>query len=228
MLGCRFLIGGPVSYGNRMLHAVTALMLFIALSAAAQPQPREWQPLARDGLRDPGSPAVRILQQPGDALKGLAYDHAGNQVRWVQALKEGQITPRSSLHKPLNSESYDKDVLLNLKGGMPVVRFPHRIHNEWLDCTNCHDHLFRKKRGATQISMFLILQGDQCGVCHGAVAFPLTECARCHSVKREDALEELAREEAATTSQPPPLPATATAVPADSAAPGKKNGNKGK
>jgi hypothetical protein len=27
-----------------------------------------------------------------------------------------------------------------------------------------------------------ILDGEQCGVCHGAVAFPLTECRRCHSV----------------------------------------------
>ena len=32
--------------------------------------------------------------------------------------------------------------------------------------------------------MMLILQGEKCGLCHGAVAFPLTECLRCHSVSR--------------------------------------------
>jgi c(7)-type cytochrome triheme protein len=94
-------------------------------------------------------------------------------------------------------QTYDKDVFLNLKGGMPVVRFPHSIHTPWLDCTNCHDHLFKKELGKSQISMFLILQGEQCGLCHGAVAFPLTECSRCHNTKREDALAELAAEEAA-------------------------------
>jgi hypothetical protein len=29
-----------------------------------------------------------------------------------------------------------------------------------------------------------ILHGEQCGLCHGAVSFPLTECNRCHSVSR--------------------------------------------
>ena len=32
--------------------------------------------------------------------------------------------------------------------------------------------------------MLLILAGEKCGLCHGAVAFPLTECLRCHSVQR--------------------------------------------
>lgn len=181
--------------------------MFAPLSAEADD--RSWLPIAKDGLRDAGGPAVKVLQQPADALSPLSPDNAGNQVRWVHALRDGQINPRSSLRKPLNSDKYDKDVLLNLNGGMPVVRFPHSVHNEWLDCTNCHDHLFKKQRGATKISMFLILQGEQCGVCHGAVAFPLTECTRCHSVKRADALAELEREAAAQSSTTaPPEPAS--------------------
>jgi hypothetical protein len=32
--------------------------------------------------------------------------------------------------------------------------------------------------------MLHILEGKQCGQCHGAVAFPLTECARCHNTAR--------------------------------------------
>jgi c(7)-type cytochrome triheme protein len=169
----------------------------LTASPAAIADDRSWQPIVSDGLRDPKSPATRILQQPRDALSPLAPDNAGNQVRWVKALKEGQINPRSFLRTDRKWETYDKDVLLNLNGGMPVVRFPHSAHTPWLDCANCHDHLFKKQRGASQISMFLILQGEQCGVCHGAVAFPLTECSRCHSVKRADALAELEREAAA-------------------------------
>lgn len=192
----------------------TALALMIALPVAAQQT--AWQPIAKDGLRDPASPAVKVLQPPAEALSALAPDTAGNQVRWVKALELGQINPRSSLRPGTKVQTYEKDALLNLKGGMPVVRFPHGIHTKWLDCSNCHDHLFKKERGATKISMFLILQGEQCGVCHGAVAFPLTECGRCHNTKREDALTELAREAAksgsAASEAAPSPPAAPTAA----------------
>jgi len=36
-------------------------------------------------------------------------------------------------------------------------------------------------KGANQISMASILMGEKCGVCHGKVAFPVSECRRCHS-----------------------------------------------
>ena len=186
---------------KRLLRLAATAMLSLSFAAPASAQDRKWLPIAKDGLRDPSSPAVRILQAPSEALSTLAPDTAGNQVRWVKALADGQITPRSALFKTTKVQTYDKDVLLNLNGGMPVVRFPHSIHTPWLDCTNCHDHLFKKERGKSGISMFLILQGEQCGVCHGAVAFPLTECNRCHNTKREDALAELAAEEAAKAEQ---------------------------
>ncbi len=81
----------------------------------------------------------------------------------------------------------DTDILLSLKGGLPMVRFPHRQHTLWLDCSNCHEALFKSKVGANRLSMFQMLQGEQCGVCHGAVAFPLTECNRCHNTPRQPA-----------------------------------------
>ena len=165
------------------------LLCLIALPVAAQ----QWRPIEKDGLRDPASPAIKLLQPPGEALSRLASDTTGNQVRWVKALDEGQITPRSSLNPGTKVQTYEKEVFLNLKGGMPVIRFPHRQHTLWLDCSNCHDHLFKKEAGSNKLSMFAILQGEQCGVCHGAVAFPLTECSRCHNTKREDALAELER-----------------------------------
>ena len=44
---------------------------------------------------------------------------------------------------------------------------------------------FVEKAGANKLNMQAILNGEQCGLCHGAVAFPLTECNRCHSVPNE-------------------------------------------
>ncbi|NMG77700.1 c(7)-type cytochrome triheme domain-containing protein, partial [Aromatoleum diolicum] len=190
---------------SSILQHFIRLMAMLALVVATQVNAQQrWLPIAQDGLRDPASPAVKVLQAPGDALSSLAPDQVGNQVRWVKALKDGQITPRSSLRPGTKVQTYDKDALLNLNGGMPVVRFPHSAHTQWLDCSNCHDHIFKKERGATPISMFLILQGEQCGLCHGAVAFPLTECGRCHNTKREDAIAELQREAAAASATPPP------------------------
>ena len=76
----------------------------------------------------------------------------------------------------------DDEIIIARYGSMPAVKFPHRQHTLWLDCSNCHDQLFKAERGANRFSMAAILNGEQCGLCHGAVAFPLTECLRCHSV----------------------------------------------
>jgi c(7)-type cytochrome triheme protein len=152
-----------------------------AWDAAAQ---QMWDRLRKDGIHDPRSPGVALKQEPADALSKLTPDSAGNQVRWVQALEKGEINPRASLRPDTKINVYDADVLLNINGGMPIVRFPHRQHTQWLDCSNCHDHLFKAQAGANKLSMLSILNGEQCGVCHGAVSFPLTECDRCHSVPR--------------------------------------------
>jgi c(7)-type cytochrome triheme protein len=156
----------------------------LSLCAAGYAVGGNWLSIAKDGVHDPKSPAAKQLQQPKEALSGLTPDNTGNQVRWVQALEKGEISPREKIRTGTEVRKLDQDILLNLKGGMPIVRFPHRAHTEWLDCSNCHDHIFEKKTGGTRISMQAILQGEQCGVCHGAVAFPLTECQRCHSVPR--------------------------------------------
>lgn len=146
----------------------------------------DWAPLRRDGLHDPRNPGIKDLQEPRAALSRLPPDTTGNMVRWVDALQSGVIKPRPSL-KGAEAKILDQDILLNLNGGMPMVLFPHKRHTEWLACENCHDGLFKAQRGATVLSMFQILHGEQCGVCHGAVSFPLTECIRCHSVARPGA-----------------------------------------
>ena len=166
--------------GWRFLLALVLLAAGVFALAGAQ----EWKRIASDGLHDPAGPAVGVLQEPSEALAALAPDTAGNQVRWVNALDLGQIQPRTNILPETKVNIRLTEVLLKNTGEMPMVRFPHRQHTAWLDCSNCHDNLFQQKPGTTKINMFLILSGEKCGLCHGAVAFPLTECNRCHSVER--------------------------------------------
>lgn len=153
----------------------------VAALAATSP----WRPLDNDGVHDPKSPAIGQLQEPAQALEPLPRDTAGNLVRWVQALDSGVIAPRSSLWSSAPARVLDQDLIIAKFGSMPAVKFPHRPHTLWLDCSNCHPHPFKDKAGANKFSMMAILDGEQCGLCHGAVAFPLTECNRCHSVPNE-------------------------------------------
>jgi c(7)-type cytochrome triheme protein len=161
------------------LALVLALASVVALGAGPT-----WLSLAADGVHDPRGPAIGVLQEPRDALGTLSADTAGNRVRWMRALDEGQIQPRTNIQPETIVKLRTTDVLLKNTGVMPMVRFPHRQHTAWLDCSNCHDQLFGQVAGVTRINMMLILQGEKCGLCHGAVSFPLTECNRCHSVER--------------------------------------------
>lgn len=147
-------------------------------------EPRSWLPLSADGLHDPSNPSLRLLQNPAEALSALPPAHEGNQVDWAAALRSGAISPRTNIYPETKISLLDLDILMDNTAGMPIVRFPHRPHTEWLDCNNCHDRLFIPKAGANPINMFSILQGKFCGQCHGAVSFPLTQCYRCHSVDR--------------------------------------------
>ncbi len=169
-----------------MRQVVLAVLLVGALvpgvvSDAAE-SPRKWAPLAADGIHDPRNPALRQLQEPAEALSKLPPDTTGNMVRWVEALDKGAINPRTNIFPETRFELLDQDIILSRSGGLPMVRFPHRQHTLWLDCSMCHEQLFKAKAGANNLSMLAMLQGEQCGLCHGAVAFPLTECNRCHSV----------------------------------------------
>lgn len=165
---------------RRLRAALGAALLCIPAALLAQ-----WTPLAKDGVHDPASPAAKELQEPREALSRLPRDNAGNNVDWMRALNDGAIKPRANLYPDTSVRLLDQDILLNLRGGMPIVRFPHRSHTQWLDCSNCHEKPFKSKTGANRLSMLQMLQGEQCGVCHGAVAFPLTECTRCHNTPRE-------------------------------------------
>jgi len=167
-----------------MLRRRTSVALLIALTCgvASVLTWATWQPLADDGLHDPSNPLLPFLQEPGEALSRLPRDTAGNGVDWIRALNDGYIRPRSTLEGEGEVKLLETEILMNRTGSIPRVRFPHFAHTQWLDCENCHEQPFASKAGATPITMAKILEGEYCGACHGAVAFPLTECNRCHSV----------------------------------------------
>lgn len=175
----------PLRRRFRIAAAGLALVAGLGAAAFAWTQVPKWIALGADGIHDPTNPGLATLQEPGAALSALAPDTVGNQVRWMRALESGQIAPRAAVLEAGSLERRDTVVVMHRTGEMPAVRFPHAAHTQWLACANCHDELFAKEAGKTRVNMALILSGEKCGVCHGAVAFPLTECLRCHSGERE-------------------------------------------
>jgi c(7)-type cytochrome triheme protein len=147
----------------------------------------EWNlPPAEDGIHDPENEEVYSLQAPREGFDGFAPGVSGNRVDWVKTLHEGTINPRYDRLDPSKKPFVmDLNIVREVKGSMPDVVYPHKQHTEWLDCSNCHPDIFIPKKGANQMSMAAILLGQKCGVCHGKVAFPVTECKRCHSSKKK-------------------------------------------
>ena len=138
--------------------------------------------LESDDVHDPEVPGLKLLQQPSMAFKPLAPSTGGNYVDWVKSFQKGQIKPLYNYRDPSQQPlPMDLKIVMEVKGSMPNVAFPHKPHTEILDCSNCHDAIFIPKKGGNSMSMAEIMLGQKCGVCHGSVAFPVTECKRCHS-----------------------------------------------
>ena len=116
----------------------------------------------------------------------LPKERFGNGIDWEKSEELGLIKPASFLEgvsSPKHSLVVQKDFALNPKvEGMPNIIFSHRKHTVWNGCELCHPDIFMGvKRGATKYSMLDISEGRSCGACHTTVAFPLTDCQRCHS-----------------------------------------------
>ena len=142
-------------------------------------------PPFEDGIHDAENEGTYLLQHPRDAFATLSDGKSGNRVDWVKALENNEIAPRfDRLSDEVKPIVMDLNIVREVKGSMPDVVYPHKQHTEWLDCSNCHPAIFIPQKGANQISMASILLGQKCGVCHGKVAFPVSECRKCHSKKK--------------------------------------------
>ncbi len=177
------------------LGVLGALLMGVALAAlsAEKKDPNKFNrlmtpisernpPPAEDGIHDPESFGTELLQTPRASFSVLPRSPSGNYVNWTKALDDGAIEPR--YHRDdadAGPVVMDLNIVREVKGSMPNVVYPHKQHTEWLDCSNCHPALFIPQKGANQISMAQILLGEACGACHGKVAFPVSECRRCHS-----------------------------------------------
>ncbi|WP_455208089.1 c(7)-type cytochrome triheme domain-containing protein [Kaarinaea lacus] len=141
-----------------------------------------------DGIHDPKNDAIKTLQDPTEAMGSFPYDRRGG-IDWVKALDLGIIEPRANLTGENEMMTMDMDILFKDTGHMPWVKFPHKAHTKWLDCSNCHPAIFIPQKGANNPSMDGILAGEHCGRCHDKVAFALWICERCHSVPHENSPE---------------------------------------
>lgn len=127
------------------------------------------------------APKSQGQQEQAIPLQILPKDNTGS-VDWVKSLRQGVIKPKDSLdpRKP-NTPVIDLDIVFKVKGELPDVVYPHYPHTEWLSCNNCHPKIFIMQAGANKVTMKKIEEGQFCGRCHGVVAFPLSNCTRCHS-----------------------------------------------
>jgi c(7)-type cytochrome triheme protein len=184
----------PASVSSRTPTYQPAALQYQSQSATAMPAsntfnrllkvvPRHLSP-TEDNIHDPSNDGTKLLKSPLIAFANLPKTQfdLGNGVHWVQALDEGQIKPLWDMNNPDAAPIVlIMDIIRVPRGSMPNVLFPHRQHTLWLDCSNCHPSIFIPQIGANQISMAANLLGQKCGVCHGKVAFPFSQCKRCHS-----------------------------------------------
>ncbi|MBI5562860.1 MAG: hypothetical protein HY894_08450 [Deltaproteobacteria bacterium] len=140
------------------------------------------------GVGDPNRPpsvayrAGRGWHPAALSATNLPRDRYG-LINWAQIVRDNLIKPRPSLD-PTEEEMdpLDMDVLIEAKGDyVDNVIYPHKIHTYWLKCEVCHPQIFIPAQGQNNITMVGIVNGQWCGRCHSKIAFPLTDCKRCHS-----------------------------------------------
>lgn len=109
----------------------------------------------------------------------------GNGINWELAETSGRI----KLNDRIAGVSTTSDMLIepdftikSKSHGMPDIIFSHAKHTVWNGCEVCHPDIFLGiKTGETKYTMIDLFQGRYCGACHDKVAFPQTDCKRCHA-----------------------------------------------
>lgn len=138
----------------------------------------------------PASEAVKIgagWHPQALAANVLPKDKYG-LVDWAKAVKNNVISPRGALDQSEEMPPLDMNVLIETKSDfINNVNYPHYIHTWWLKCEVCHPAIFMPAKGQNNMNMSGIAQGQWCGRCHGKVAFPLTDCVRCHNEPKKAA-----------------------------------------
>ncbi|HLC18291.1 MAG TPA: c(7)-type cytochrome triheme domain-containing protein [Thermodesulfobacteriota bacterium] len=113
---------------------------------------------------------------------GLPKDRYG-LIDWAKLVREGVIKPKHSLDPKADElPPLQLDILILAKGDfVDDVIYPHEMHTFWLKCEVCHPKIFVPAKGQNNMTMVGIANGEWCGRCHNRIAFPLTDCKRCHT-----------------------------------------------
>lgn len=131
--------------------------------------------------------AGKAAHPPALELSGFPKDQY-DLVDWASTMLQGKIKPRDAIDPSIpDVPPFDLDVVITTKSKFqPDVLFSHRVHTLWLSCDNCHEKIFKKKAGGNpDMHMTKIAAGQYCGRCHDRVAFPLTDCLRCHVLPKD-------------------------------------------
>lgn len=168
----------------KCLRWVSMTLMLAGWTTPGQSAGEPEHPITAEAAAPPTSAPVATVPA---ALAGLPPYPRGDGVDWVAALRAGRIAPRADLAGQAQPLVMDLDLVIAANGSIPDVPFSHRSHTEWLACTNCHRAIFEPEKGANAMTMSAIAEGQYCGVCHGTVAFPIDDCARCHSAGKPPA-----------------------------------------
>jgi c(7)-type cytochrome triheme protein len=131
--------------------------------------------------------AGKAAHPPALELSGFPKDQY-DLVDWASTMLQGKIKPRDAIDPRVpDVPPFDLDVVITTKSKFqPDVLFSHKVHTLWLSCDNCHEKIFKKKAGGNpDMHMTKIAAGQYCGRCHDRVAFPLTDCLRCHVLAKD-------------------------------------------
>jgi c(7)-type cytochrome triheme protein len=122
------------------------------------------------------------------SAEGLPKDKYG-LVDWVKIVNDKLLAPRHSIDpKAEELPPLKVEVTMPVEGdSINDVMFSHLVHTYWLNCEVCHPKIFVPKNRENEMNMIGIVQGKWCGRCHGTVAFPLSDCNRCHSIPKKAA-----------------------------------------
>lgn len=139
-------------------------------------------PFECDKCHSYGLPQDRNM---AERLKDHPKDYFGNKVDWVKALETGASKAAANPDGTDELFEFDMDIIIpttKFKPSPPDVKYPHNVHTRLLDCTSCHESIFKQQQGGNpEMNMMKIISGQYCGVCHNKVAFPINDCFRCHS-----------------------------------------------
>jgi len=107
-----------------------------------------------------------------------------NNIDWMAALEGKLIAPRGVINETDEDigKTSDDDIELSTSGKPNrMVIFSHKVHTQWLTCSNCHNTIFKREAGDAKITMDAIDDGKYCGVCHDKVALAQPSgCKGCH------------------------------------------------